>query len=59
MTAGQQILSQLFSHEWILFFIILSLIFIGIIAIQSATVDSGSQMGETNFQKQIMIRNMS
>ena len=54
MPAGQQILSQLFSHDWVLFFIVISLIFIGIIAIQSATVESGLQIGETNFQKQVL-----
>ena len=54
MPAGQQLLSTLFSHDWVLFFIIVALILIGIVAIQSATVDSGSQMKETNFQKQII-----
>ncbi|MCH7818809.1 MAG: rod shape-determining protein RodA [Candidatus Marinimicrobia bacterium] len=54
MPAGQQLLSTLFSHDWVLFFIIIALILIGIVAIQSATVDSGSQMKETNFQKQII-----
>ena len=54
MPAGQQLLLTLFSHDWVLFFIIVALILIGIVAIQSATVDSGSQMKETNFQKQII-----
>lgn len=54
MRPGTQIYSTLFSQDWLLFFIILALIFIGIIAIQSATVDSGSEVTKSNYQKQII-----
>ena len=54
MPAGQIMLSKLFSHDWIIFFIVIILMLIGIVAIQSATVDSGSEMTRSNFQKQII-----
>ena len=54
MPLGQLILSKLFTHDWILFFILIILILIGIVAIQSASVDSGSEITRSNFQKQII-----
>ena len=54
MPLGQLILSKLFTHDWILFFILIILILIGILAIQSASVDSGSEITRSNFQKQII-----
>jgi len=54
MPLGQLILSKLFTHDWILFFIVIILILIGIVAIQSASVDSGSEITRSNFQKQII-----
>ena len=54
MPLGQLILLKLFTHDWILFFILIILILIGIVAIQSASVDSGSEITRSNFQKQII-----
>jgi len=54
MPSGQFMLSKLFNHDWIIFFIVIILMLIGIVAIQSATVDSGSQITQSNFQKQII-----
>ncbi len=54
MTPDQQIYSKIYFHDWTIFIIVLLLIFIGVIAIQSATVDSGSPTMQKNFKRQII-----
>ena len=53
MTAGQYIISKLVSLDWLILSVIFILIFLGILAIQSATVETTTESIQNNFQRQI------
>ena len=53
MTAGQYIISKLVSLDWLILSVIFILIFLGILAIQSATVETTTESIQNNLQRQI------
>lgn len=54
MSLSQYIIAKISSFDWIVISIVLLLIFIGIIAIQSATLENSTLSIQKNFQKQII-----
>ena len=54
MSVSQYIIAKISSFDWLVISIVLLLIFIGIIAIQSATLENSSLSIQKNFQKQII-----
>ncbi|MCH8287772.1 MAG: rod shape-determining protein RodA [Candidatus Marinimicrobia bacterium] len=54
MTAGQYIISKLISLDWLILSVIVILIFLGILAINSATVETTTESFQNNFQRQII-----
>ena len=54
MSFQQYIISKLYSFDWIIISIVILLIFIGILAIQSATLEQSASSIQKNFQKQII-----
>jgi len=54
MSVGQYIIAKIYSFDWIVISLVLLLIFIGIIAIQSATLENSALSIQKNFQKQII-----
>ena len=54
MSIGQYIIAKIYSFDWIVITIVLLLIFIGILAIQSATLEQSASALQKNFQKQII-----
>lgn len=54
MSFQQYILSKLYSFDWVIISIVILLIFIGILAIQSATLEQSASSIQKNFQKQII-----
>lgn len=54
MSLSQYIVAKISSFDWIVISIVLLLIFIGIIAIQSATLENSTLSIQKNFQKQII-----
>lgn len=54
MTAGQYIISKLISLDWLILSVIVILIFLGLLAINSATVETTTESIQNNFQRQII-----
>ena len=54
MTAGQYVISKLISLDWLILSVIVILIFLGILAINSATVETTTESFQNNFQRQII-----
>ena len=54
MTVGQYIISKLISLDWLILSVIVILIFLGILAINSATVETTTESFQNNFQRQII-----
>lgn len=54
MSVGQYIISKIYSFDWIVISVVFLLIFIGLLAIQSATLENTSSSIQKNFQKQII-----
>ena len=54
MTVGQYIISKLISLDWLILSVIVILIFLGILAINSATVETTTESIQNNFQRQII-----
>ena len=54
MTAGQYIISKLISLDWLILSVVVILIFLGILAINSATVETTTESFQNNFQRQII-----
>ena len=54
MSVSQYIIAKIYSFDWIVISIVLLLVFIGILAIQSATLENSTLSIQKNFQKQIV-----
>ena len=54
MTAGQYIISKVISLDWLILSVIIILIFLGLLAIYSATVETTTESIQNNFQRQII-----